>query len=228
MLATTPLKTKEEHAKPLSDRPWSEVKKSIVPADQKGVHWYAVHCAGASDDRVRECLKRIGFEIFIPQCLELRAVPKRKLPPNQRNSVFPIKKPTAVALFPRYPFIHGDLDSDNRYEAFKLLNVQGILCMGDVSTPIPAMIPDAAIKKLMENQSGGTLRSGTTLKQLAYEMDELVRIGVGPFAGFDATVHELPDVPIEQLDETSRIKLLVSMFGRQSVVEVSLADIEKL
>lgn len=217
-----------ELSMPKSTRCWEIVRAEIMPHDGKGVHWYSVHCAGSPDDRLKEVVTRIGWEIYMPTCMELRAVPKRQLPPSQRNSPFPVRKPTEVKMFPRYPFLRFDLRDDKRHDVFTLLGVQGMICDESAGKPQPAYIHESVINAFKSTEETGSIPLGTTVKQLAFAIGEAVRISYGPFAGQNATVEDIPDVPIERLDENSRLRLLISLFGRATPIEISIADIERL
>jgi transcriptional antiterminator NusG len=224
------IKTKEEHAKPKSMRPWEVVRTEILTKrGLAGRHWYAAHCVGAPDAKVRDVVKRISdWDIYIPQCLELRATPKRLLAPSQRNSGVPIMRSVEVALFPRYPFLRLDLCDPRCHEVFKLLGVQGLICDGESSVPQPAYIDDVAIDELMARERNGEIVAGVSLKQFMYEVGEQVRIRNGSFAGFNGSVETVPDVPVDKLDQSARLSIWVFLFGRQNLVELSIADIEKL
>lgn len=230
MLARTTIcnVTGRELSLPKSTKPWSEVVSSMHTEDQTGIHWYAVHCIGAPDERLHDCGQRVGWEVYIPKTRELRAIPKRKLPLNKRNSPFPVMAAQEVPLFPRYPLIKMDLTDPYRHDLFELLGVQGILCDGSGNKPQPAPIDEAFILALRAQEKGGVIPAIATLKQLVYDIGEQVRIRGGAFAGHNAEVAHLPDVPIEALDADHRLKLLVVLFGRKTVVEMTLGDIEKL
>jgi transcription termination/antitermination protein NusG len=216
-----------KYTEPVRSTPWAQVRNAAVPA-VRGAQWYAVHCAGAPDVRVAECAKRVGWRIYAPFQRELRPVPKRRLTASQRNSAAPVMRAVEVPLFPRYPFIHFDLEDPRRHDVFELLGVQGVLCDGGLSKPQPAYMHESVIAALMKRQNEGAIVLGTTVRDLAYSIGEEVRISTGALAGFNGTVEEIPATPLDQLDESARLRLLVSLFGRETVVELSIADIEKL
>jgi transcription antitermination factor NusG len=87
---------------------------------------------------------------------------------------------------------------------------------------------DSFIAGLRGKEIDGIIPAKATIKDLLFDVGEAVLIRAGCFAGHAAIVDELPDVPIERLDAEHRLKLLVAMFGRKSVVELPVGDIEKL
>jgi transcription termination/antitermination protein NusG len=207
----------------------AEIERKRPKRNSNGDHsWYAVRCVGAPDKRVIECAERVGWKVYMPHCMELRTVPLRRLPPSQRKSGVPVKRPVPVPLFPRYPFLRFDLRDAMRHEVFQLLGVQGVICDGSSNHLQPAPMADEIIQAFMDIENGGNIPLGTTVQQLAFQIGEQVRISGGTFLGFNAIVDEVPNVALDKLDAAARIKVLISLFGRQVPVELSLADLEKI
>lgn len=196
-------------------------------APLSGLCWYAVHCAGSSDARVEKASELIEWESYAPKTREMKLVPKRKLTPSQRNSHVPIMRPHEVPLFPRHMFLRFDVQDDRCGDMFRLFGVQGILC--DPSGMLrPAPIHDLCIAALKAQEVDGVIPSKATIKRLVFAIGERVRINDGPFIGHHGTVEHLSETPIEELDGSQRLKLLVAMFGGLAPVEVPLSSIEKL
>ena len=101
-----------------------------------------------------------------------------------------------------------------------MLGIKGLICSG--GKPQPHIVSEILINAFKQNESGGALPAGTTISQLSYRINEIVRITNGPFQGFDGIVQEEVNKPVEELDDEDRIKLLVSMFGGLSLVEMAL------
>lgn len=190
--------------------------------------WHVVRRVRRSPIDIGAYAARLGWQWFQPMCKELRVVPKRKLPPSQRHSALPIRKPVDVPLFAGYDFIRCQIGCPGWRDALDRLGVQGLICADGSGKPQPARVADAVVDALMQREDGGAIPYGFTVRELAYAIGERVRIAGGAFAGQNAMVESVPDKPLGQLDEADRIRLLVSLFGRQTVVELSLIDIEKL
>jgi transcription antitermination factor NusG len=221
------IRAKEEHAEPLSKRSWQEV--NIVAPLPEGPAWYLGFSTHDSDARAIKGLENGGYEVYYPKTYEVRKVPKNKLSPKQRRSPFAVKAPILVPMFPRYLFIRFSLFDGQWHEVFDLMGIKGMVCQESGGRPLPAPVADAAIDVLRSREDNKhAIRSEISIRQLAYDVGEVVRVAAGPFAMFNATVEELPDVPISELDSTCRLKLLVHIFGRETPVEMELGDIEKL
>lgn len=195
--------------------------------EAKGLHWHVAHSSNASEDRVEKALNKSPYKFYYPKTIELRRVPKRELTAAERNKPFGIVRPCEVPLFHRYYFVQFDPIDGECWELFKLIGIQGVIC-DSTSGLRPAPVHDVYVEWLRSQEVNGAIPGKVTVKKLAYALGEEVRISEGPFAGFNAIVDSLPDDPIERLDESSRLRLLVGLFGRASVVEMAIGDIEKL
>lgn len=174
-----------------------------------------------------EIVKRAGYEIFYPEVFKQRDVPKRRITASQRNSPFKITELVRERLFHRYPFVRFDILDGRWRGAFDLAGIHGVLCNRDGGR-LPAPVTDQYVTALRHKAPDGGMPEKITVRELAYEIGEVVRISQGSFGGFNARIAEIPDVPISRLDAGSRLTLLVAMFGRETPVELTLADIDKL
>ena len=81
----------------------------------------------------------------------------------------------------------------------------------------PPAISDAEVQRLTTQISEGSLRAKPRVQ---YEDGDTVRVIDGPFANFNGTVEEVnPD--------KGRVKVLVSIFGRATPVELDFMQVEK-
>jgi transcription antitermination factor NusG len=147
---------------------------------------------------------------------------------KQRNNPFPVMRPTLLPMWPRYFFVRFSLFDGQWRDLFDLARIRGLICDDVGGKPLPAPIDEAVIAGIVSLEVDGAVPSMATVKQIAYEIGEQVRIRTGTFAGHNGVVDGLPDTPLEALDESARLRLLVGMFGAMTPVELSIGDIEKL
>jgi len=197
-------------------------------SDEQSRKWYVVHNAAGNDKRALETLRRSAFEVYYPAEATMKVVPRNKLSQKQRRSSIPVYTRVLNPFFPRYFFVRFNLARGDWHDIFGLAGIHGILFTDDAPRPLPAPISDQVIAKIRSWEVDGAIPANIEASKFAFEVGEEVRIANGPFAGHNATVETLPPGAIETLDESARLRLLVSLFGRKSVVEMSLADIEKL
>lgn len=190
--------------------------------------WYVAHNGSGRDLRAKETLQRARFEVYYPAAAEMKLVPRNQLSQKQRRSMIPVYKRVLKPFFPRYFFVRFDFARRDWHEVFALAGLNGIIYADDATHPLPAPIEDSVIARIKAGEVDGAIPAAMIARRFAYEIGEEVRISDGPFAGFNAVVSDIPNLPIDALDESARLKLLVALFGRKSVVEMPLASIEKL
>jgi transcriptional antiterminator NusG len=84
-------------------------------------------------------------------------------------------------------------------------------------TKSPPPIEDVEVQKIAQQISEGTLRPKPKVK---FEEGEPVRVVQGPFSNFNGVVEEVNP-------EKGKVKVLVSIFGRATPVELDFMQVEK-
>lgn len=170
--------------------------------------WYIVHTYSGHEDRVVKSLKQrvqsLGFEGKIFDII----VPKRntiKVSGGKKESV--IEK-----IFPGYILVKMLLDDESWLLVRTTQGVTSFIGTGNKPTPISEKEVEA-IQKFMKMEE--------PLYKTAFIKGEAVKIIDGPFADFLGT--------IDEIDETKgRLKVLVSIFGRETPVELDFLQVAKL
>ena len=124
------------------------------------------------------------------------------------------KKVTTERRFmPGYVLVHMEM-SDRGYHLINSINrVTGFL--GPQGRPMP--MRDAEVNAILNRVQEGEEAPRTLI---AFDIGERVKVNDGPFEGFDGTV--------EQVDEENqRLKVMVSIFGRETPVELEFAQVSK-
>jgi transcription termination/antitermination protein NusG len=203
-------------------------RQEVPRSELKGLRWHVVHCANPSDDDISQALKNADYPEYYPHTIEMRPVPKRSLPPKERNNPIRKLKRTKVPIFPRYRFVRFDVRDGRWHELFELIGIQGVLCHEECARPQPAPVMDEAVAALMGLEVDGLIPGKVTVKNLAYAIGEQVRISNGAFVGFNGFVQDVPEKALDELDGSERLTVLVNLFGRHTPVELEIGDIEKL
>jgi len=215
------LRNKEEIGRPLSNRPWDQVKAATlsVPA---GPAWYFVRCVGRSDAQAIESLRDMKFEVYYPKILEMQPVPKRKLSAAQRISGVEIKKPQQIPLFPRYVMTRFDIQRSGWRDMFNFAGVGGLVC----KNAMPARIDDALVVSIKGRENNGAVPGSASIRIL-FDVGDEVTVTAGPFASFPGIVESVLDTTVADLDPEARIKVAVNIFGRPTPVELELWQVAK-
>ncbi|HDN84761.1 transcription termination/antitermination factor NusG [Candidatus Aerophobetes bacterium] len=175
-----------------------------------GKRWYAIHTYAGQEDRVKANLEQRIESFGIKDKISRILIPKEKIAEvrNGKRKIYKRK------FFPGYILIEAELDDQTRYVISNTPGVTGFV--GPRSKPIPLD------KKEVDNIE---YRMGLLEKKpkpgIVFEIGETVRITQGPFANFQGEI-------IEINPQQQRLKVLVSIFGRETPVELEYVNVEKL
>jgi transcriptional antiterminator NusG len=170
--------------------------------------WYAVHTYSGFEQKVKANIEHLvaveGFrdevaEVIIPQetYVEVRGGKKRT---RMRN------------LMPGYVLVHINPD-DKVFEMVKKINgVSGFV--GDGNRPIP--LSQAEVDNLLHVSEE---KAEKPKAKIRIQKGDQVKVIEGPFANFIGSVEEIDT-------ERSRLKVMVSIFGRPTAVELGVLQVE--
>ena len=173
------------------------------------MNWYVIHTYSGYEQKVKlnlleqfdrsESKERLG-EIVIPT-EEVVEVRKGK------------KKISSRKFFPGYVLINVEMTQDIWYMIKDTPKVTGFL--GGGATPVP--LSEEEVKLIMEQMRG----ESTRLKpKVLFEKGEDVRVIEGPFVNFNGTVEDVNH-------DKGKVKVMVSIFGRATPVELEFPQIER-
>jgi len=171
--------------------------------------WYAIQTYAGSEQAVKRAIEQLAIDYGIEDKIERIVVPTEEVIEVKNGK----KKITERTLYSGYAFAHIDLDTDLWHKIQSLPKVSRFI--GEQKTPTP--LSEADIKNIldkMENKSAPK-------PKVDFETGEMVRIIDGPFANFTGMVEEY------DLDH-GKLKLNVSIFGRNTPVEILYTQVEKI
>ena len=175
---------------------------------QQGKNWYVLHTYAGYEEAVARNLKQriesMGMEDKIFNVL----VPTEKKIKIRNGKRYTVEE----KVYPGYVLVEMVVTDDSWYVVRNTPRVTGFIGSGTVPTPIPA----DEIKSLQKRMG---------VEEPKYKVDvaigDPVKITDGPFKDMDGKVAEVDD-------EKGKIKVLVSMFGRETPVELDFLQIKKL
>ena len=211
----------EEEA--VTDLPTTESESEIAPTPRLEVDsvsrgeaptqtstepaWYVIHCYSGYENKVRHNLEQrietMGmkdriFDVVIPTQDEI------EVRDGKRRTV-------ERHIFPGYVLVNLILSEESWYVVRNTPGVTGFVGMGNQPTPLrPEEV--SQIVKRMEAEA-------PTVK-VSFKVGERVRIIDGPFNDFRGTVSEI-DM------ERTKVRVMVSFFGRETPVELDFLQVEK-
>lgn len=194
----------EEKEAELTETP-EETSQNDIP----GSHWYVVHTYSGHENRVATALKqRVESEHLENKILDVLVPTQEKIEIRGGK-----KENVKEKIFPGYILVKMVLD-DNSWLAVR--TTQGVTSFVGMSNK-PTAIPDSEVKSIVSYMSQG---AQPTYKTNFVENDT-VKIIDGPFAEFIGKVESVDK-------ERGKIKVLVSIFGRETPVELDFLQVAKL
>lgn len=172
--------------------------------------WYVVHTYSGYENRVEltlaERIKQHEMEHLFTEILVPRETPD---PKAERRG--PARK-----FFPGYIFVKMELNTETWHLVKDTPRVTGFVGGGKEPGSVRP-VPEREVLRVTDQIAEGTTRP--TPKE-RFEEGETVRVTDGPFANFNGTVDEV------NVDK-ARLRVLVSIFGRATPVDLDFSQVEK-
>ncbi|OIP49489.1 MAG: transcription termination/antitermination protein NusG [Deltaproteobacteria bacterium CG23_combo_of_CG06-09_8_20_14_all_60_8] len=169
--------------------------------------WYILHTYSGFEEQVKtamlERIKQLGQEESFGEIL----VPTEQVVEMVKGA----KKTSARKFFPGYILLNVDLNDETWHTVRGTPKVTGFV--GNDLHPEP--LPDEDAMKII-----GRIRDGAMKPKpkVSYEVGDVVRVVDGPFANFQGVVDNVnPD--------KGRVRVMVSIFGRETPVELEFIQV---
>ena len=180
----------------------------IGKTDNPAALWYVVHTSSGHEARVAETLRQrvetMGLEESVFELL---------VPTQDRVIIRGGKKATVKEkIFPGYMLIKMVLDDPTWLAVRTTPGITGFVGAGKTPTPLS----EAEVSNIQKFVSAPAKRFKTR-----FSTGEAIKITDGPFSDFLGTIHEIDE-------EKGKVKVLVSIFGRETPVELDLLQIAKV
>ena len=208
----TDLELEEEEVQEEEEEVSPEVAAFRADLRSKPGEWFVVHSYAGFEKRVKgNLLQRIQsmhmedyiFEIQVPE-EEMTEVKNGQRKQVKRN------------VYPGYVLVRMEL-SDESWSCVR--NTPGVTgFVGNSHNPSPLPLSEAE-KMLMPRELKKTMKPD--IKVLDYSVGESITVMDGPFATLPATISEI-------MPEQAKLKVLVSIFGRETPVELSFHQVQKI
>lgn len=175
--------------------------------------WYVVNVYSGSEKKVAESLtEQAKLKNMEDRILEVW-VPMEK-EPEKKDAEGKKRKEVGHKFFPGYILVKMELSDETWLVVKNTPRVSGFL--GSRNKPQP--ISESEVEKIRKQIEEGAERPSNSAN---YEVGEQVRVTDGPFESFVGVVEEV-DI------EKSRLKVSVSIFGRDTPVELEFNQVEKV
>ncbi len=182
----------------------------LAPAANERFKWYIIHAYSGFERKVKESLESriqaFGLQTRIGRIM---------IPTEPVTEIVNNKKRTVERVFlPGYVLVEMDLDNDLWHVIKNTPRVTGFLGTGDK----PVALNEAEVSSILFRSDVSKDRPRLKIK---FEKNESVRITDGPFANFNGVVDEVNE-------DRETLKVMVTIFGRSTPVELEFGKVEKV
>lgn len=172
--------------------------------------WYVIHTQTGRENKVRIGLmkkaKADGLTDYISQIL----IPTEKVSEVRDGK----RSITERKFFPGYILIEMELNDDSWYLVKSTPGVTGFV--GSGTKPVP--LKESEIKVILKQTEA---KEAKPKPKVIFEKGEEVRVKEGPFTNFNGTIEEVNP-------NKGKLRVMVSIFGRATPVELEYWQVESL
>ena len=177
--------------------------------------WYVVRAAGGKEKKAKEYIeneiKRLGLDDYVSQVL----IPTEK--------IYQIKNGKRVSMerifYPGYILIEAALTGEIQHIIRNLPHVSGFLTEkqgGKDKEPSP--LRQSEVNRILGRVDELIDKEEENITP--FVVGEAVKVTDGPFNGFDGTVEEV-------LEDKRKLKVMVKIFGRKTILELNFVQVVK-
>jgi len=206
---------KKVNEEPIEDKPElvsDEAESDTVTTDMfdgsTPGHWYVLHTYSGYEDAVADSLMQRIESLDMGDKIFRVLVPKEKQIEIKNGK----RKTVEKKIFPGYVLVKMIVGEESWYVVRNTPSVTGFIGSGTVPVPI-------------SDEEVSTIKKRMKVEEPKHKIDlkigDLVHINDGPFKEYDGAVGEIDDA-------RGKIKVLVSIFGRETPVELDFLQVKKV
>jgi transcriptional antiterminator NusG len=201
----------EEESNAEGDEASADLIEGLIDPRYK---WYIVNTYAGSEDSAKlnllDRIKRAGFEGFFRSVVVPKITSEKVLKSGK-------KKIVEKTSFPGYLFVQMDLNEETMATVTGTPRVTGYV--GNFRNPRP--MSDKEVLRLLGGDKESAPEEEKVVSTVTFDKGESVKVIDGPFTNFDGVVEEVRA-------DKQKLKVLVSIFGRETPVELGYVQVEKL
>ena len=182
----------------------------LEPPANERFKWYVIHAYSGFERKVREAIETRKISYGLQDKIGRIEIPLE----SHTELVNGKKKITEKVFLPGYVLIEMDLDNDLWHTIKNTPRVTGFLGTGDK----PVSMSEEEVSSLLFRSEASKDKPQLKIK---FEKNESVRITEGPFANFNGLVDEVNE-------DRQTVKVMVTIFGRSTPVELEFGKVEKV
>lgn len=170
--------------------------------------WYVVHTLTGKENKVKASIEKMAEARHLTPLLGRILVPTETEIRSAAGKRREIKK----KLYPGYVLVQMDMSDEMRHLIQQTAGVTHFVS----SSSVPVPLKDSEVNEILH-----TVGEESQKPKTVWMINQSVRVTEGPFAEFSGKITEVNA-------ERETVKVLISIFGRETPVEVDFTQIEKL
>jgi len=172
--------------------------------------WYIIHVYSGFENKVKTALEERIASSAHPEKFGEVVLPTEQVVELVKGK----RRESSRKFYPGYILVQMALDDETWYIVNNTAKVTGFLGGRDRPTPIP----DKEAERILNRMEAGKLQPKP---KFHFEVGDEIRVVDGPFNNFNGTVQDVNP-------EKGKIRVLVSIFGRPTPVELDFIQVSKL
>ncbi len=174
-----------------------------------GRRWFAIHTYSGYEEAVADSLKQRITALNMQEFIFSVLVPKEKKIKIKNGK----RRVIEEKVYPGYVLVEMVVTDDSWYVVRNTPNVTGFIGTGTTPSPLAQTEIDAIMKRAVTTEEPAVM--------IDLQPGMAVKIGDGPFKGFEGKVNEIDA-------SRGKVKVLVSMFGRETPLELDFTQVKKI
>lgn len=171
--------------------------------------WYTIHTYSGFEEQVKKNIFERAKMKHLEDAIEEIFIPNEKIEEIKKGK----KKTVDKNFLPGYVFIKMRLDKETWHLITEVPRVTGFLGRKHEALPVA----EEEIEALRSEIKDGKLKTKYLHK---FDEGDIVKVKEGPFASFEGVIEEVNE-------DKGKVRILVSIFGRQTPVELDFEQVEK-
>ncbi|MTI80723.1 MAG: transcription termination/antitermination protein NusG [Firmicutes bacterium] len=171
-------------------------------------NWYVVHTYSGYENKVKANLERRIESMNMEEKIFRILVPMEDEVEHKNGK----KKVTKKKVFPGYVLVEMVMTDDSWYVVRNTPGVTGFVGSGTKPIPLNEQEVKAVMKQIGEEEPR---------PKVPFEEGEQVKVNAGPFEDFVGVIEEI-------YPEKAKVKVMVSMFGRETPIELEFNQVERI
>jgi transcriptional antiterminator NusG len=182
--------------------------ESDAPGQKRKMRWYVVQAYSGYENKVKASLEERIRQYNMQDDFGEILIPREQVTETRGTA----KRVTSRTFYPGYMFVQMNLTDESWHLVKDTPKVSGF-----VGGRYPTAVPASQINLVAQQVAEGAAKPKP---RVVFEQGDHVRVVEGAFANFTGTIEEVKP-------EKQKVRVLVSIFGRATPVELDYAQVEK-